>query len=399
MMLQYLDTIIAFSVIILGVSLLITILNQMISALIGYRGTNLLWGIKTVLTTIEPKLAGSAETIAAEVLRKPIISDSIFSKFKGWLPERWSLASAITVQELARGLSHVAAAMAQGKEKPTADLIEGVLKEVDPEAARRVKLVEETLETLSPKTATQMDKIVQELATTVQGPIGKLEAWFETVENRASQRFALQMRIWTVVFAVIFAFGANLDSFEIFKQLWTNPELRAGLVNDRETILKEASVVLSVQNGAPQISGPGVPPQILGNAMKRFKDTDPEAAAVLGDAPGFANLNDALAWIRNNGKGDEKKLTDEYRKLVLAQLGEQVERIKQELANSGFQVRFVTSWGAFLSVFSMPGLLGILVTAGLLSLGAPFWFNALKSLSNLRPLVANWASKTAPASV
>ena len=41
-MLHYLDTIIAFVVILLGVSLLITILNQMISALLGYRGTNLL---------------------------------------------------------------------------------------------------------------------------------------------------------------------------------------------------------------------------------------------------------------------------------------------------------------------------------------------------------------------
>jgi hypothetical protein len=47
MMLQYLDTIIAFTVIMLGVSLLITIITQMISALFGYRGINLFWGLKT----------------------------------------------------------------------------------------------------------------------------------------------------------------------------------------------------------------------------------------------------------------------------------------------------------------------------------------------------------------
>jgi hypothetical protein len=34
-------------------------------------------------------------------------------------------------------------------------------------------------------------------------------------------------------------------------------------------------------------------------------------------------------------------------------------------------------------------LLGILVAAALLSLGAPFWYNALKNLSNLRTVVAN----------
>ena len=117
-MLQYLDTIIAFAVIMLGVSLLITTLNQMISALLGYRGTNLLWGIQTLLTTIEPGLpkkteetvANKAKEIAAEILQKPIISDSVFSKYLknitvlGWFTNRWKLASAITSQELVRSL-------------------------------------------------------------------------------------------------------------------------------------------------------------------------------------------------------------------------------------------------------------------------------------------------------
>jgi hypothetical protein len=36
---------------------------------------------------------------------------------------------------------------------------------------------------------------------------------------------------------------------------------------------------------------------------------------------------------------------------------------------------------------------GLLVAAALLSLGAPFWFNALKTLANLRPLVATREQK------
>jgi hypothetical protein len=35
----------------------------------------------------------------------------------------------------------------------------------------------------------------------------------------------------------------------------------------------------------------------------------------------------------------------------------------------------------------------LLVAAALLSLGAPFWFNILKTLSNLRPLVATREEK------
>lgn len=44
------------------------------------------------------------------------------------------------------------------------------------------------------------------------------------------------------------------------------------------------------------------------------------------------------------------------------------------------------SWGHFV---------GILATAALLSLGAPFWFNTLKTLSNLRPILANKAEADA----
>ena len=41
----------------------------------------------------------------------------------------------------------------------------------------------------------------------------------------------------------------------------------------------------------------------------------------------------------------------------------------------------------------MQHLLGLLASAALLSLGAPFWFNILKSLTNLRPLLAQEVDK------
>jgi hypothetical protein len=46
--LENLDSIFAFVVIISGVSLLVTTLTQMVSALFGLRGSNLEWGVQTV---------------------------------------------------------------------------------------------------------------------------------------------------------------------------------------------------------------------------------------------------------------------------------------------------------------------------------------------------------------
>ena len=72
MVLQRLDSVIAFGVVMLSVSLIIMVLTQMVSALFDYRGTNLRWGLKTLLSPIDPRLAKDAETIAHDILTHPI---------------------------------------------------------------------------------------------------------------------------------------------------------------------------------------------------------------------------------------------------------------------------------------------------------------------------------------
>ena len=48
------------------------------------------------------------------------------------------------------------------------------------------------------------------------------------------------------------------------------------------------------------------------------------------------------------------------------------------------------SWGAYFhQLFEDKHLLGILITALLISLGAPFWYNTLRGFTNLRPFLAN----------
>ena len=405
MMLQYLDTIIAFVVIILGVSLFITILNQMISTLMGYRGTNLLWGIKTLLGTIEPNLASKAEQLTTKVLTQPIISDSIFSKFKddsllGKLTKRWRLATAISPEELARGLKNLTESICTS-DAPTATLIDGVLK-IDPEAQRKAQMVQEAFKVLGPNGpnyTVQVDKIVKQLGTSVQESIGKVEAWFDIIMKRTSQRFALQMRIWTVVFAVVFAFGAHLDSFNILQKLWSSPGLVSSLVSDKDTILREASIVLSAQGGTARSSSPSVAPQILVDAMKKLIEEEKTVTAGLAAVPRFNNLDDAVSWLQAGLKVDESRkeiLVAAYKKLVLTELKGHAERIKQELEKSGFQL--IPKPYPGLKYDDLKNIIGILVTVGFLSLGAPFWFNTLKTLSNLRPLVAGLSGKTATGS-
>jgi hypothetical protein len=64
----------------LVISLLISILTQVVSDLIYHRGSNLKWGLKTLLANIDstklPNLAAKADIVAKGVLTHFLVSDS-----------------------------------------------------------------------------------------------------------------------------------------------------------------------------------------------------------------------------------------------------------------------------------------------------------------------------------
>lgn len=96
-MLEHLDTTIAFSVVLLLLSLMITALVQMAVTLSGLRGRNLFWGVERLLRQVDPKLGPYAHEVADRLLRHPAITHT-------WL----SRAVAIRPEELVRLLRDLA---------------------------------------------------------------------------------------------------------------------------------------------------------------------------------------------------------------------------------------------------------------------------------------------------
>ena len=88
MLLKHLDTVIAFTVVMLGISLAITVLTQMFVAMTGLRGTNLRWGLERLLPALAETfhLDIDPKTKTLEILHHPLISDSAFSAFADRLP-------------------------------------------------------------------------------------------------------------------------------------------------------------------------------------------------------------------------------------------------------------------------------------------------------------------------
>lgn len=400
MILQYLDTIIAFSVVLLGLSLLITILNQMISTLFGYRGTNLLWGVETVLSTLDPTLTDKARDMAHKVLTEPIISDSLFSRFKDVpilksITSRWRLASAVSAQDLIHGLKKIAGDLKE-KDPTTATALNTMLSEIDPETARNAEMVEKLVQQVAPGATDKADAMVKQLEASAQKAVGKVEVSFNRAMDRASQRFALQMRLWTIAFAALLAFGAHIDTGTILRELWNSPTTRNNLVNSREAVMQEAAVVLSPTAAGAAGTGAAVSPTIVNDAMKMLQSQDKNAAA-LGTPPVFKSLDDAIAWLNEKADASQKAtVVAAYQNLVLSDLKAHAEGIQKEITDSGLAL-IPSPYPGLFCFGGWKNFAGILVTAALLSLGAPFWFNALKTLSNLRPMVANKQDAPKPA--
>ena len=340
-MLERLDTIIAFATILLGVSLLITILNQMVAALLGHRATYLKRGIKDLLTTLDPKLKDQVDEIVNKVLTNDLASDSIFAHVS-WAPDRWRMATAIRPEELSKVLLLVSRGEVYEKN------VQAIVDAINPALQRQAKMVNQ----LAPNATVTADQLVRDLSNSAANAIGRLEAAFSSTMDRVRQRFTLQMRIWTIVFAVIFAFVYHMDVRRIYSQLSTDPALRASVSSISSDLIKTYT---EVAPKAPNATGAGA------NAPA------PDASGA--PAPGGTTPNQQTLNLEEETAKLSKAYTD----------------VRDKLSALDMDLLSVPQpW----YIWKADELLGILAMTALLSLGAPFWYNVLSNLVNLRSKVA-----------
>jgi hypothetical protein len=78
---------------------------------------------------------------------------------------------------------------------------------------------------------------------------------------------------------------------------------------------------------------------------------------------------------------------------------QQLGTLNAQLTNSGLSLIAQPYPRGLAWLWPWPHLLGLCLSAAFLSLGAPFWFNTLKSLTNLRPVLAQQVDKQPSATV
>ena len=391
MSLEHLDTIIAFVAVITGVSLLITTLTQSVSAVLGLRGTNLFWGIQTLLVNADPALEKHAAVIARQILHHPLISDSTLSGRKHGIFGRWKFASAIRKDELleiVRILGRPDDAGTQGTEAWRIAL-RNSMDRLLPAEGEKLMVVLPEIKKLFPDDPAKVELVMAQLIPTAERLTTELDNWFHSVMDRVSQRFSMHTRCWTVIFSVIVAFLLQLDAFKLFATLSTDADLRARLTESADALTQKADQILA--------SSPGSGPGLYISAMKQLISANPETFKGLPEPSGFSTEEGGQQWLATQlgttHPADLAKWNQAYQTQV-SQLTLQAavqnlnSTVKSQLAYQllpdPYPSPIYRDW-----VFAKRTLWGILASAALLSLGAPFWFNLLKTMSNLRPTLAN----------
>lgn len=342
-MLQWFDTLMGLIVILLSISLVITILNQIMVALLNLRGNNLKKGIKLLLENSDVDLKPYAKMISEKVLSHELISDT-------WSTiGPWRFASTIRPNELINILKVIA-----DSEKDDWQV--------------------------------ELKKCLSKITTNI-------ENWFGNIMDRATQSFVRQTRFWTIIFSLIVAFALHLDAFRLFEQISNDAELRASLIASSDAILKKTDEMVGTSSHIPAV---------YVEAIQQLKLQDTTGtASELGPPPAFASSEEGEKWLREQLAGNEhtEALTSQYKELIEANLINSIDILKEraisikgELDKTKLQLipQPYPGWDY------SPGdihIWGVLVMASFLSLGAPFWFKALKTMSALRPILAEKEEK------
>jgi len=400
-MLQQVDNAIAFAVIMLMLSLIVTAIVQVISALADLRGRNLALGLKNLLEQIEPEfrqaVGGStiAERLAAAIVKHPAIAHA------------GTRAKAVSQSELIKVLRDLCsdnpAAKIEGAAKTK---LKQLLDDRVPGGAETVAAVQVVAQQLGAKLPGQQAQVKAAIDATF-AMVSRLEhqvgEWFDTImESRLSDIFTRKTRVITVAISVLFVLALQIDSGEILHQIANSPELRARLTTMTDPALSQASRIFDNGERAKAALA-----DVKNNHTSKNTDQDKQIVVALDKAPmDLSSCVSGKRWFAENANtipnADtvQKEFDDACQKRSLQAAGnsyEEIAKIRADLENTDLKFIPATiggqtvfdSWTHWWAAFSLRRhLAGVLASIVLLSLGAPFWFNTLRQLSNLKPAIA-----------
>lgn len=311
-------------------SLLVTTLNEIIASFFKLRSKTLEKGIKRMLTDNGEKV----NVIVDKFYKQPLI------KYLG--EDNTKKPSYLSSKSFSAALVHLCNDLAAGAPDTQAQLWTGIeeIKKVNPQTGR-------FLETLYNDASGDIIKF-KELS----------ETWFNETMDRATGWYKKQTQRITFLVAFFVALLINVDTIGIVKNLSANPKLASEVVEmaDKYQKLKNENRATAIDTATTDDIN-----EYLNNKVKELKTNESNiqnANAILG--LGWAIPKDTIHSAANSKT--------------------QKTRPSYKLVEKSNECKL-----SYICVEALPkSIVGLLLTTLAISLGAPFWFDLLSKLMQLR---------------
>jgi hypothetical protein len=214
------------------------------------------------------------------------------------------------------------------------------------------------------------DAVGAEAADTVDAVLKDIAQKFDALGKEAAGYFEGRARLLSVCVAVVLAFAVRVDAIELFNTFLRDPNARNKVIEQTQAATAQYQAMTAAAT-ALQANGSADAKQQVEDIKKDLTAT---MAATRSTVNQYADLGLPIGWTKENATLNPWELT-------CTAAGVTRVETRSESCKTG-EVAGYVGWGAVIR------LIGSLLLGGLLiGLGAPFWYNAVTGLTNIRGTV------------
>lgn len=183
----------------------------------------------------------------------------------------------------------------------------------------------------------------------------QIEQWFKNSMNRVGGLFKKHTLLFTFIFATVLSFGLNLDSIVLMKYLYSNPQARQQIANSATKNANDSDLAVRFQNASHPIG----------------KDS-------------LLDMSYTLDSLKNDYIKKQSDIISAYSDLNASMLpigwtgAEYNLYLSQNKVNDSNETKIK---------YAGLKIAGLLITILAISLGAPFWFDLLSQVANIRSTI------------
>lgn len=342
-----LDILLALSLIYLVFALMVTAMNESIAAALSSRARWLRRGIASLLST-NPKALD--EAAADKVLDSPFVTFlGTPGRFKTFRP------SYIPAWTLMQGVLSTVAGYRDDAFARVAD-IRALAEQLPDKSPIRSVLID-----LCARAGDDLDTFREQL-----------EAWFKAFEDQLTAWYRQKTQYVLVGLSLAVAVGMNVDTLDIIRQFSADPKVLRAVVEQARSAAQDESLATYLDTSARDTAR-----KTLEEAVKATRNLDACSAAA-----------DTCKEARKKAIEAEQQARDalaEAQHALDQRIADKADALMAGGLKLGWQPGQFRRWLDSLDqAEGWNKLLGLLISACALALGAPFWFNVLKSVASVR---------------